>query len=206
MTKPETLDCVAVKRRAQRALANALAGKSPDEQVEILRSSTAWPLRRRSGRASRRHLPSDPRGPRAGNGARRGSQERTDHPTTVDVPATGVRQPRSWASTARPCGTRSRSSGSSRRLRASWQSTRRRTPARWISGAEGGMEVRSSYLPCRAFPRRPPSRPTDVGSWGHSRAILRNSCRASSRSPAWLIASIALFRRGRRVDLKSGLK
>jgi len=34
--KPETLDCVAVKRRAQRALAKALAGKSPDEQAEIL--------------------------------------------------------------------------------------------------------------------------------------------------------------------------
>jgi hypothetical protein len=34
--EPETLDCVAVKRRAQRALAKALAGKSPDEQAEIL--------------------------------------------------------------------------------------------------------------------------------------------------------------------------
>ena len=36
MTKPESLDCVAVKRRAQRALAKALAGKSPDEQAETL--------------------------------------------------------------------------------------------------------------------------------------------------------------------------
>lgn len=36
MTKPERLDCVAVKRRAQRALAKALAGKSPDEQAQIL--------------------------------------------------------------------------------------------------------------------------------------------------------------------------
>jgi hypothetical protein len=36
MTKRETLDCVAVKRRAQRPLAKALAGKSPDEQAEIL--------------------------------------------------------------------------------------------------------------------------------------------------------------------------
>ncbi len=36
MTKPESLDCVAVKRRAQRALAKALAGKSPDEQAKIL--------------------------------------------------------------------------------------------------------------------------------------------------------------------------
>lgn len=34
--KPETLDCVAVKRRAQRKLAKALAGKSPTEQVETL--------------------------------------------------------------------------------------------------------------------------------------------------------------------------
>ena len=34
--KPETIDCVAVKRRAQRQLAKALAGKSPDEQAEIL--------------------------------------------------------------------------------------------------------------------------------------------------------------------------
>ena len=36
MTKPESLDCVAVKRRAQRALAKALAGKSPDEQAKTL--------------------------------------------------------------------------------------------------------------------------------------------------------------------------
>jgi len=36
MTKAKTLDCVAVKRRAQRPLAKALAGKSPDEQVELL--------------------------------------------------------------------------------------------------------------------------------------------------------------------------
>ena len=36
MTKRETLDCVAVKQRAQRPLAKALAGKSPDEQAEIL--------------------------------------------------------------------------------------------------------------------------------------------------------------------------
>ena len=34
--KPETLDCVAVKRRAQRVLAQALAGKSPAEQAELL--------------------------------------------------------------------------------------------------------------------------------------------------------------------------
>jgi hypothetical protein len=34
--KPETIDCVAVKRRAQQQLVKALAGKSPDEQAEIL--------------------------------------------------------------------------------------------------------------------------------------------------------------------------
>jgi hypothetical protein len=34
--KPETFDCVAVKRRAQRTLARALAGESPDEQTEVL--------------------------------------------------------------------------------------------------------------------------------------------------------------------------
>jgi len=41
MTKHERLDCVAVKRRAQRALAKALAGKSPDEQAKILRRLAA---------------------------------------------------------------------------------------------------------------------------------------------------------------------
>jgi hypothetical protein len=34
--KPETLDCVAVKRRAQRSLAKSLSGKSPAEQAETL--------------------------------------------------------------------------------------------------------------------------------------------------------------------------
>ena len=34
--KRETIDCVAVKQRAQRPLAKALAGKSPAEQAEIL--------------------------------------------------------------------------------------------------------------------------------------------------------------------------
>ena len=36
MTKRESLDCVAVKSRAQRPLAKALAGKSPAEQAETL--------------------------------------------------------------------------------------------------------------------------------------------------------------------------
>ena len=36
MTKPDSLDCVAVKRRAQCGLAKTLAGKSPDEQAELL--------------------------------------------------------------------------------------------------------------------------------------------------------------------------
>lgn len=34
--KSETIDCVAVKQRAQRPLAKALAGKSPAEQAELL--------------------------------------------------------------------------------------------------------------------------------------------------------------------------
>jgi len=46
--KPETLDCVAVKRRAQRVLAQALAGKSPAEQAETLhRLAAQVPLWRR---------------------------------------------------------------------------------------------------------------------------------------------------------------
>lgn len=36
MTKPEALDCVAVKQRAQRALAKALASRSPEEQTKLL--------------------------------------------------------------------------------------------------------------------------------------------------------------------------
>jgi len=42
MTKQrESLDCVAVKRRAQQPLAKALAGKSPEAQVETLRRLAA---------------------------------------------------------------------------------------------------------------------------------------------------------------------
>lgn len=57
--KRETIDCVAVKRRAQRSLAKALAGKSPHEQAETLRRLAAHsPLwkslaRPRAERASR---------------------------------------------------------------------------------------------------------------------------------------------------------
>ncbi len=36
MTKPESFDCIAVKRRAQRALTKALSGKSPGEQIETV--------------------------------------------------------------------------------------------------------------------------------------------------------------------------
>ncbi len=36
MTKTESLDCVAVKRRAQRALVKALTGKSPEEQADLI--------------------------------------------------------------------------------------------------------------------------------------------------------------------------
>jgi len=39
--KPERLDCIDVKRRAQRKLAKALAGKTPEEQVETLRRMAA---------------------------------------------------------------------------------------------------------------------------------------------------------------------
>jgi hypothetical protein len=41
MTKRENLDCVAVKRRAQRRLVAALAGKSPAEQAELLQRLAA---------------------------------------------------------------------------------------------------------------------------------------------------------------------
>jgi hypothetical protein len=42
MTKPrESLDCVAVKQRAQRKLARALAGKPPEAQVELLQRLAA---------------------------------------------------------------------------------------------------------------------------------------------------------------------
>ena len=37
MAKSEHIDCVEVKRKAQRGLVEALAGHSPSEQVEILR-------------------------------------------------------------------------------------------------------------------------------------------------------------------------
>ncbi len=39
--KPETIDCVDVKRRAQRKLTQALAGKTPEEQVATLRRMAA---------------------------------------------------------------------------------------------------------------------------------------------------------------------
>ena len=39
--KRETLDCVDVKRRVQRSLAKALAGKSPEAQVETLQRLAA---------------------------------------------------------------------------------------------------------------------------------------------------------------------
>jgi len=39
--KPEAIDCVEVKQRAQRKLAKALAGKTPAEQVETLRRMAA---------------------------------------------------------------------------------------------------------------------------------------------------------------------
>jgi len=60
MTKPERLDCVAEKRRAQRQLAKALAGKAPDEQARILhRLAAQAPLWKELARARPRR-PSRP--------------------------------------------------------------------------------------------------------------------------------------------------
>jgi hypothetical protein len=41
MTKPKSIDCVDMKRRAQRGLAKALAGQSPEEQTETLKRLAA---------------------------------------------------------------------------------------------------------------------------------------------------------------------
>jgi len=66
MTKPESLDCVAVKRRAQRALAKALAGKSPAEQAETLhRLAAQAPLWKELSKTRAK------RPPRAAHGKRR---------------------------------------------------------------------------------------------------------------------------------------
>ena len=63
MTKPESLDCVAVKRRAQRALAKALAGKSPDEQAQILhRLAAQAPLWKELSKARTERAPRAARG------------------------------------------------------------------------------------------------------------------------------------------------
>jgi hypothetical protein len=64
MTKPETLDCVAVKRRVQRALAKALAGKSPDEQAKIVRRLAAYaPLWKELSKARTERPPKTARTP-----------------------------------------------------------------------------------------------------------------------------------------------
>lgn len=61
--KSETLDCVAMKRRAQRALAKELAGKSPDEQAEILhRLAAQAPLWKSLTKARAKRPPSAARG------------------------------------------------------------------------------------------------------------------------------------------------
>ena len=58
MTKRETLDCVAVKRRAQQQVAKALAGKSPDEQAETLhRLAAQAPLWRGLAKAQAERAP-----------------------------------------------------------------------------------------------------------------------------------------------------
>ncbi len=69
--KPETLDCVAVKRRAQQPLAKALAGKSPDEQAETLhRLAAQTPLWQelQKARAERSPKPVRPHGTRRSTG------------------------------------------------------------------------------------------------------------------------------------------
>lgn len=69
MTKPERLDCVAEKRRAQRALAQALAGKSPDEQARILRRLAAQaPLWKELSKARAGRPPRAARGRRRSTG------------------------------------------------------------------------------------------------------------------------------------------
>lgn len=71
MMKRETLDCVAVKRRAQQPLAKALAGKSPDEQTETLhRLASKAPLWQelKKARAERSPKAVRPRGTRRSTG------------------------------------------------------------------------------------------------------------------------------------------
>ena len=64
MTKPKSIDCIAVKRRSQRALSKILAGKSASEQARIVRELAAKsPLWRRLAD------PKDARGPKAVRGA-----------------------------------------------------------------------------------------------------------------------------------------
>ena len=53
--KPERIDCVDVKRRAQHKLTRALAGKTPAEQVAMLRRMAAQsPLWKRLAKPSKR--------------------------------------------------------------------------------------------------------------------------------------------------------
>lgn len=69
MTKPERLDCVAEKRRAQRQLAKALAGKSPDEQARILhRLAAQTPLWKELSKARVGRPPRSDRGKRRSTG------------------------------------------------------------------------------------------------------------------------------------------
>jgi len=66
--KPETLDCVAVKRRAQRVLAQALAGESPAEQAETLHRLAAQAPALEKTHESPRRAPRKPRGKRRSTG------------------------------------------------------------------------------------------------------------------------------------------
>lgn len=69
MTKLERFDCVAVKRRAQRALVKALAGKSPGEQAKILhRLAAQAPLWKELSKARANRPPRAARGKRRSTG------------------------------------------------------------------------------------------------------------------------------------------
>ena len=63
MSKTDSLDCIAVERRAQRALAKALTGQSPEKQAETLHHlaarSSLWRslAKRRSKKAAARRRP-----------------------------------------------------------------------------------------------------------------------------------------------------
>jgi hypothetical protein len=69
MTKTENLDCVEVKRRAQRELAKALAGQSPEEQAETVhRLAAQSPLWKSLAKARPEKTATSPRATRRSTG------------------------------------------------------------------------------------------------------------------------------------------